>query len=107
MTEAIIEKELINMGFNPIHIGTLYLINAISILYISNKLIYKTNLEKDVYTQISLKYNKNIKTIKSDIIKATNVADIQNTQIMKYNKLKLTPKLVIGIILKRIQNTDV
>lgn len=105
MTESIIENELINIGFNPIHIGTVYLIDAIYICYTFSRSIYKVNLEKDIYTELSLKYNKNIKTIKSDIIKATNAADIQNTQTMKHNNFKLTPKIVIWMTLKRIETT--
>ena len=67
-----IENELLSMGFNPIHIGTTYLVEAIYIVYKSNKCIYKINLEKDVYKKLSIKYKKNIKTVKSNIIQATN-----------------------------------
>lgn len=106
-----IENELLNMGFNPIHIGTTYLVEAIYIVYNTNKLIYKINLEKEVYKELSRKYNKNIKTIKSNIIKATNAVDIRkivNGKTIKYNDVKLTPKLVMWMVIKRVKtNKDI
>ena len=49
-----IEEELIKIGFNPLHKGTIYLIEKINIIYNSNnqKSMYKINLEKDVYSKL-------------------------------------------------------
>ena len=105
-----IENELLNIGFNPLHIGTTYLVEAIYIVYNTNKLIYKINLEKEVYKELSRKYNKNIKTIKSNIIKATNAVDmrkITNCKTIKYNDVKLTPELVIWMVIKRVKSKSV
>lgn len=100
-----IEDELLNMGFNPIHMGTIYLVEAIYIVYSIKKSVYKINFEKEIYSELSYKFCKNAKTIKSNIIKATNMADIRNFNSKKRqcNDLKLTPKLVIGLVIRKVR----
>lgn len=71
-----------------------------------------SNLEKYVYIQIAKKYNKNDKTIKSDIVKATNkmneIKSLKN-MINKNNKYgpKYTPKMIITIIVDNIMNGNI
>lgn len=69
------------------------------------------NLEKNVYKQIAKKYDKNEKTLKSDIIKATNnMNEIKFSKNMnnknRYIKLKQTPKMVISNIVDKIKNEE-
>lgn len=70
------------------------------------------NLEQNVYVQIAKKYNKNEKTLKSDIIKATNrMNDIKYLKNMNENKnktinIKKTPKMIISDIVDAIKNGD-
>ena len=107
-----IQKELLNLGYNPTHIGTTYLAYAIYMLSISDISIEHINLEKDIYTKLSSKYNKNNRTIKSNIIKATNCINPQNSYMVnKYHMsiskgMKLTPKLVIWLILNNLKSKN-
>lgn len=71
-----------------------------------------SNLEKYVYIQIAKKYNKNDKTIKSDIVKATNkMNEIKSLKNMinknKKYEPKYTPKMIITIIVDNIMNGNI
>lgn len=71
-----------------------------------------SNLEKYVYIQIAKKYNKNDKTIKSDIVKATNkMNEIKSFKNMinknKKYEPKYTPKMIITIIVDNIMNGNI
>lgn len=88
------------------NIGTIYLLDAIEIVCNSNNPIdLMLNLEKNVYKLIAKKYNKNEKTIKSDIIKATNKMN-ETKELKSSNKilLKYTPKMVINEIVDKLRN---
>ena len=103
MNKQEIKIELMKMGYNPVHIGTTYIVEAISIIANSKIDNIELNLEKDVYIELARKYHRNIKTIKSDMIKATNRITTQN----EYNvNMKLTPKLVITLVLDKINNKE-
>lgn len=107
MIKLKIQKELLEMGFNPIHIGTEYLTEAIEIIYKGDKSIYKINLEKDIYENLAIKHKKKVQTIKSNIIKATNIVDMRNINeknSIHHFDLKLTPKLVVWIVIRNIKN---
>lgn len=70
------------------------------------------NLEKNVYKQIAKKYNINEKTLKSDIVKATNkmneLRSFKNANNKnKISTFKLTPKIVINNIVDKIKNSDI
>lgn len=99
-----ITNELLNMGYTISNVGVIYLIDIIEILYYkqknSNFLII--NLEKDIYNLLIKKYNTNIHTIKSNIIKAT--CNMNNYQYLNNSSLtiKWTPKTVIQYILQKI-----
>lgn len=62
--------------------------------------------------KLQKKYNKNEKTLKSDIIKATNrMNDIKYLKNMNENKnktinIKKTPKMIISDIVDAIKNGD-
>ncbi len=63
------------------------------------------NLEKNVYACIAKKYNKNKKTVKSDINKATDrMYDIKCLKNPNMKLLKITPKMVINDIVEQIKN---
>lgn len=62
------------------------------------------NLEKNVYIHIAEKYNMNIKTLKSDIAKATN--KMHETRCLKFpeeEKSKKTTKTIINSIVNKIK----
>lgn len=103
-----IRNELLKIGYNPIHIGTNYLIEGILILYVSGK--EEINLERDIYIELSKKYNKSAKAIKASIRKATDYADSYGSNIKEIETLgtmKLTPKLVIVIILNKLDDENI
>ncbi len=67
------------------------------------------NLEKDVYAILSKKYNKNVQTIKSNIVKSTNYI-LPNTLYLEQHycfldvhNVKLTPKLVMKLIIDKLK----
>lgn len=82
MIKSKIKNELLKLGYNPLHLGTAYLSDIIYYIYISNQNNLCINLERDIYIIISNHYNKNIQTIKSDIIKATNCTNC-NFELLK------------------------
>ena len=87
--------------------------DSIEIICKSNDYMFLlSNLEKYVYIQIAKKYNKNDKTIKSDIVKATNkMNEIKSFKNMinknKKYEPKYTPKMIITIIVDNIMNENI
>ena len=71
---------------------------------IREKLVFED--KKNVYKHISINNNKTISNIKTSIIKSTNyVYDYQNEKILYQYfsmNIKITPKLVISTILKKL-----
>ena len=103
MNKQEIKIALMKMGYNPVHLGTIYIAEAINILVNSNINDVEINLEKDVYIELAKKYNRNMKTIKSDMIKATNKVSSQNV----YNtNFKLTPKVAITLVLDELNSNE-
>lgn len=104
--KKIIKDELSKIGYNPIYVGTNYLIDTIYFCYELNIPTEKLNLNRDIYTKVSKIYCKNIKTIKSDIIKATNLVILNEMYIKEYSclkNLKITPKLVICLVTDKLK----
>ena len=99
MLKERIKKELLEMGYNPIHLGTKYLVETIYLLH-NNKQRDFFYLERDVYIKLSEKYGKNLQTIKSDVIKATKGITFK---LKNLNNIKMTPKLVVEIVLDKIE----
>lgn len=102
-----ITTELINIGYNPSHIGTQYLKECILEIYQNPELIH--NLESYVYKKIACMHDKSFQNIKSNIIKATNFMYVEsNIFLLKDyfnfydNKRKPTPKMVISTILNKL-----
>lgn len=102
-----IRQELQEIGYNLSHKGTLYLIDAISLIYV-RKEEDDLNLKKDIYPLLSQKYNKPIYSIKSDIVKATDFMDSICSKAKKKEYFsfeddsKLTVKLVIYTVLNNV-----
>lgn len=66
------------------------------------------NLEKNVYRQIAKKYNVNEKTLKSDIVKATNkMNEIKSYKNTNRIEDRQTPKKIINNIVDEIKNDNV
>ena len=107
--EQQIKSELIRIGYNPIHRGTIYLSKIINMLYDSDKSVLDLNLEKDFYFELSKSYKISAKTIKSDIAKATNCVNSKKlSSNPSYNvsildDIKLTPKLAVCIVVDRLR----
>ncbi|MCI9178273.1 MAG: hypothetical protein HFJ28_07010 [Clostridia bacterium] len=105
-----IRNELLKIGYNPIHIGTNYLVEGILILYISEKKEVGLNLEKDIYLELSKKYNKSANAIKASIRKATDYADLYSAtreKIEMFETMKLTPKVVTIILLDKLNSETI
>lgn len=106
-----IAKEIKDMGFNFSHIGTRYLIETIEIIYNSKDLQMIRSVEKNVYSILAEKHSKNVSTIKSDIIKATNYMHEQalikkKKEFILYSYElydKSTPKSVINTVLLKLE----
>jgi len=106
-----ISKEIKDMGYNFSHIGTIYLIETIEIIYNSKDSQMIRSVEKNVYSILAEKHSKNSSTIKSDIIKATNYmyekAFIKKKKehiLYEYGLYdKETPKSVINSVLLKLQ----
>ncbi len=106
-----IRKELQELGYNLSHKGTIYLVDAISLIYIK-KIEDKLNLKKDIYPILAEKHNRPVYSIKSDIVKATDFMD--STCDLKKKKeyfsfddnTKLTVKLVIYTVLNNIHKKN-
>lgn len=99
-------NELLILGYNFKLKGTQYLLDSIIYVYSNKNEEMLENLEKNVYKYISLKNNKTVLNIKTNIINSTNyVYDYQNSEILfRYfsSNVKITPKLVIATVLKKI-----
>lgn len=99
-------NELLILGYNFKLKGTQYLLDSIIYVYSNKNEEMLENLEKNVYKYVSLKNNKTVLNIKTNIINSTNyVYDYQNSEILfRYfsSNVKITPKLVIATVLKKI-----
>ena len=105
--EKIIE-EIRKMGFSFKHMGTIYLIETIEMVYNSKDTKIINNIEENIYKKIAEKYSKNTKTVKSDVTKATDYMYSQYLlEIKKTDKNyrlypKLTPKSVINTVILKL-----
>lgn len=98
------------MGFNFAHCGTTYLIEAIEIIYNSERTDLINCLEKNVYVLVADKYNKKPSTVKSNITKATNYmyeqSLMEKKKTDKYYNLypKMTAKSVVNTVILKINS---
>lgn len=104
-----IREELEKLSYNFEYIGTEYLLEAIYLLYCSNK-YYKFSLEKDVYPIIAKEYGDTPNNVKSTVIYSTDKMfydceeKILKKYLGKYELIKPGPKKVIRAVLKNIKN---
>lgn len=102
-----IEFELAKIGYNFNHLGTIYLLETIYIIYISGK-HYDFNLEKDIYPIISEKYGKKTHNIKCNIRNATDIMYYENEEDKikdyfkdrNFSKPITTKKVILSILAK-------
>lgn len=104
-----IMNELLNIGYNASHLGTKYIKECILKLYMDNDANAINNLEKYAYVHVACMYNKSVKNIKINIIKATNFMYLEAdmNRIKDYFNFsdiqkKPTPKLVISTVLSKL-----
>lgn len=104
-----IKDELIKLNYNFNYTGTDYLIETIYLLY-SSKNYYNFSLETDVYPVISDRSGIPSRTIKSNIVNATDKMyydcneEILKRYIGKYQLVKPGPKQIVKSVLKRIKD---
>ena len=103
-----IYNEIVYLGYDNSHIGTQYLINAISYIALERNCSYE-NLEKDIYPYLCKKYNSHILNIKKNIARATEVmyCNCSKERLMEYfsleEEIKPKTKNIIQTILKKVQ----
>ena len=109
--EEQIRDELIRIGYDFKYKGTLYIFESIKYIYKSNNLDLLDNIEKNVYKYIAYQYHKSINNIKTNIIKATNLAYLYQDKERIENyflvNIKPTPKMVISFILSKYNHKEV
>lgn len=100
--------ELIFIGYNIKHIGTLMMAECIKIIISSPNIDIINDLENNVYSIIAEKYKTNIKAVKGNLVNATNymynMSDFSRIQeyFGFYEDTKPTPKVVINTVLRKI-----
>lgn len=103
-----IVDELIFIGYNIKHIGTLMMAECIKMIETSKSAEIINDLENNVYVRIAEKYNTNIKAVKANLVNATNyMYDISDSERIKeyfgfYEDTKPTPKVVINTIIRKL-----
>ena len=100
----LIIKELGDNENNYTNIGYVFLVDAIEIICNSEE-PYKvmSNLENNVYSKLEIKYQKNMKTIKSDIVKYVNKFEYFHNDLNK-GDYKNTSKILIIKIFENVMN---
>lgn len=102
-----IKNEMNYLNYNPIYVGTNYIIESILLIAQSEEDLI-SNLEKDVYPIIAEKYNKTISNIKCNIHQSTTnmYYECDSNKLQCYFNLesdvKPKPKLVMTTILNKI-----
>lgn len=102
-----IKKEIDYLRYNPIYVGTNYLIECIFLIAQSEEDLI-SNLEKDVYPSIAYKYNKTISNIKCNINQSTTrmYYECDSNKLQRYFNFecdeKPKPKLVMTTILNKV-----
>ncbi len=105
----VIRNELVKLKYNFNYIGSVYLAETIYLLY-SLKKDSKFSLEADIYPIIAKECNCSEKTVKSNIVNATDKmyydceVDKLIRYIGKYGIEKPGPKQVAKAVLRRIIN---
>lgn len=101
---SVFRNELTKLGFNFKYKGTIYMLEALMYIY-RNNIDLLDNLEKCVYKSIAFNKHKTEQNIKTNIVKATNLAYLyQDKQVfIDYfsSDLKPTPKVILSTILMK------
>lgn len=102
-------SELVSIGYNPSHLGTLYIKDCILEIYESKDFSLINKLESYLYKRVACIYKKSTQNVKSNIMKATNFMYVESDMsfIRDYfhfndNSRKPTPKIVISTILNKL-----
>lgn len=101
-------NELLFLGYNIKHQGTIYLMEIIYLICQIGAFNVTHNLERCLYSKIAKMHFKTVETVKSNIVKATNYMYIESDKekIKKYFKFlyeyKPTPKVVIITVSNKI-----
>ena len=92
--EKNIMNELIYIGYNPSHKGTIFLLEIIKILINRNE-IEDYCLKTDLYPILAKKYNKDVDLIKIDIFKATDnmYYNCESDKLYEYFRIDGKPNL--------------
>ncbi len=104
-----IRQELEYIGYNPLHLGTKYLLETIYVLHTLED-YYDDNLEKDIYPIVANKYGKTMNNIKCNIRNATDIMYYENDEekirlyLGDYISVKPKAKKIISRILNKIDN---
>ncbi len=85
-------QEISGMGYNIKHLGTKYLVEAITYIYESNNYDLTDNLEKNVYKYIAYKHKKTTKNIANNISKSALTRQV-----------KCSPKCAVCSIIEKIR----
>ena len=100
-----IKKEVVNYGYSLANLGTFYIIDSFEIVCKSdNPIKMLKDIENNIYKNLAKKYKQNWKTIKSNIVNATNnmnnfrCSQNENGKILRYS-----PKMVIGDIADKVK----
>ncbi len=85
------------------------MIDVLDAIYNSNNYLkMMSNLENNVYLIIAQKYNTNVRTLKSNIVKATErMYELRCKKIKKKSDTKITPKAVVFLIIDKLKNENV
>lgn len=104
-----IENELSILGYDPIYIGTKYLLEAIYLLYNYNPTTVV--LEKDIYPIIAQRHKKTVHNIKNNIMNSTNYMYYNNDhkKIDSYLKtpFKPSPKKVMSMVVYNLKRSNI
>lgn len=105
-----VTTELLQIGFNYKHKGTQYLYESIMYIYQAGDRRMLDNLENYVYKVVGAEHGTNVRMIKSNILKATNYMYVETSfeklkeHLFLVEDKKPTPKLIISIILRKLDD---
>lgn len=99
-------QELSYIGYNFKYKGSNYILEAILYAHTCEQFIFSDNLEKNIYKYVAYEHKTSINNIKTNIIRATNIAyTCQSEEIINnyFNlEIKMKPKDVINKVLSKI-----
>jgi len=109
----LISNLLIRFNFDFSLVGTRYLLDSIFYCFVNRNSSVLDNLENNVYTYIAKKHNTSASNVKSSIIRVINMVCLDSDttsfkEISSYFQTdslrRLTPKIVICVIVNKLDN---